>query len=216
MLAAIKKAVSDKVPLIAVGGGDGTLCSAAQTIAHSDSVMGVLPLGTGNSFARDLEIVADIDKATDVLTKGKVIEVDCGIINDQYFLNVATVGLTTRIAAQLNGPAKRKLGRLVYGVAIFRALAGMRPFHIKIVTPQKTLEFETLQLVIGSGRFHAGPFPLAPDASITDGKLNLYVLADTKPGTLLKYALFLPGGHHTQLEAVKDLEIPAAASKPAP
>lgn len=197
-----EEAVKKKAPLIIVGGGDGTLSAVTRYFIGSDSTLGVLPLGTGNQFARDLGIVADVESACKVLTDGKAVNVDVGIAGDDYFLNVATVGLTTRIAEELTVKAKRSLGRFVYVVALMRALRRVRPFEATLKTDAGEQTFQTLQVVIGNGKFHAGPFPLAPDASITEGKLSVYALATTNRWELLRFALHLPGGHHVEMQDV--------------
>lgn len=211
-----KKAVESGVPLVIVGGGDGTLSAVARYFVKSKTVMGVLPLGTGNQFARDLGIAADVESACETIAKGKVAEVDLGVAGDDYFLNVATVGLTTLIAEELTNEAKRSLGRLVYLVALSRALRRVRPFKATLTTPEGTHTFETLQIVIGNGRYHAGPFPLAPDATITDGKLTVYALAGTSRWELFRLALNLPGGHQVTLPDVPVYSVSGGSLKTEP
>ncbi len=202
MMAAAKAAINRGVPLLIAGGGDGTFNGLADLVAGKETVVGLLPLGTGNSLARDLGIVADVAKACDVIANGKVVSIDLGWANGTHFVNVATVGLTTRIAQNLTNDMKKRLGRFVYAVAIFRAMRFSRPFKAKLVTEHGEQEFETLQFVIGNGRFHAGPFPIAPDASITSGTLNVYAVTGNSNWALVKYALKLPGGHHVALKEV--------------
>jgi diacylglycerol kinase (ATP) len=244
LVPAVWEMVERKIPLVIVGGGDGTLSSVLPCFVHQEAVFGVLPLGTGNQFARDLQIPSDISAACNIIVNGHVRQVDVGKINDQYFLNVATVGLTTLIADSLTVAGKRKLGRAIYLVALARALARIRPFQctISIMPPaadaksaaasattndmaqigsagtdtatsavcqvdldpiaQRIETFRTMQIVIGNGRFHAGPFPLAPDARITDGKLVVYGIACVSRWKLLKFALSLPGGRHVHLSDV--------------
>ena len=202
LLKATKDALASGIPLVIIGGGDGTLGSAARHFIGSRSVMGVLPLGTGNQFARDLCIRADVESACEVIGSGKVLGVDVGFAGSDHFLTVATAGLTTLIAQELTDDAKRRFGRFVYLFALGRAIRRLVPFHAKLVTPERTLEFDTIQVVIGNGRFHAGPFPLAPDAAITTGKLIVYALATRSRLELLKFALHLPGGHQGELVEV--------------
>ena len=202
---AVQKAVKGGKALIVVGGGDGTLSSIVGAFVGTRSVLGVLPLGTGNEFARDLSIPSDVAGACDIIANGQVSAVDLGVVNGHYFVNVATVGLTTLIAQELTNEAKKRFGKFVYFFAIFRALARSRPFQVTLKMNNETQNWTTLQVVIGNGRFHAGPFPLAPDASITDGKLVVYVLAGTSRWDLLRYALNLPGGHHVELPNVPAL-----------
>lgn len=198
----VQGAISRKIPLVIIGGGDGTLSAVARYFVGSDSVMGVLPLGTGNAFARDLGIETDVAKACDVMVHGKVAAVDLGIAGDDYFLNVATVGLSTLVARELTNDAKHSWGQLVYLIALWRALLKVKPFVANLITDQGEQTIETLQIVIGNGRFHAGPFPLDPNASITDGKLIVYAVVGTSRWELLRYATNLFTGRQVKLPDV--------------
>jgi diacylglycerol kinase (ATP) len=197
-----EKAIANGVPLVIVGGGDGTLSAVVGSFIGSNSVLGVLPLGTGNQFARDLGIDADVESACRLITEGMQADVDVGIVNDRYFLNVATVGLSTRIAREMTVDAKRRLGRMAYLFALVKALRRVKPFRARITIDNEKNTFETLQVVAGNGRFHGGPFPLASDASITSGKLVVYALVGTSRWELLRYAAKLPGGHQGDLQNV--------------
>jgi YegS/Rv2252/BmrU family lipid kinase len=195
-------AIQAKVPLIIAGGGDGTFSAIARLFVGSESVLGVLPLGTGNQFARDLDIPTDPRAACEIVAQGKVATVDLGIAADDYFLNVATIGVTTEIARSLTVEAKRKLGRFVYAAALLRGLQKTKPFRVDLETDNGNISFDTLQLVIGNGRYHAGPFVLAPNASITEGKLSVYALKTTSKAAFLKLGLYLTTGHHVDLPEV--------------
>ncbi len=206
LIAETGSAIARKVPLIIAGGGDGTFSSIAKLFAGSESVLGVLPLGTGNQFARDLGIVADPQSACEVVANGKVASVDMGRAAGDYFLNVATVGVTTRIAQNLTVESKRKFGRFVYAFALVNALRTVKPFVAKLETDNGVVEFETLQVVIGNGRYHAGPFALSPGASITEGKLSIYALKSGSKGAFLKLGLYLPTGHQGDLPEIHSEE----------
>jgi diacylglycerol kinase family enzyme len=129
--------------------------------------------------------------------------VDVGEVGDRQFLNLATVGLTSLIARQLNVKMKRRFGVLSYAIALFVALRKERPFRARIETESGVEEYDTLQVVIGNGRFHGGPFPLAPDAGIDTGRLVVYSLATRSKGAFLRLALALPTGRHVDLPDVK-------------
>ncbi len=197
-----REAIERGIPMIIAGGGDGTFNALSDLFVGKETVCGLLPLGTGNSLARDLGIQADVAQACEVIAKGKVVSVDLGYVNGTHFVNVATIGLTTRIAQNLTNDLKKRLGRFVYAVAIWRAMRKSRPFRAVLETENGTREFDCLQFVIGNGRFHAGPFPIAPDASIISGALNIYAVEGRSKWVLLKYALSLPGGHQVALAEV--------------
>lgn len=180
--------------LVIVGGGDGTMSAVANILAKTKCTMGVLPLGTGNAFARDLGIPTDLDKAVEILVSGMASEVDLGICDGKYFLNVITIGLTTTVAKTLTVPLKRRFGRFVYGIALLKALRQTKPFLARIETENGPTEINTIELVIGNGRYHAGPLPLSPTAAITSGFLRLYAVEAGSTAGLIKYALLLPTG----------------------
>jgi diacylglycerol kinase (ATP) len=205
--ALVERQIRAGVPIVIVGGGDGTFSSIAHLFARKQTILGVLPLGTGNAFARDLGIQPQVDKACHVILNGKVAQVDMGVIGNREFLNVATVGLSTKIALGLQDEMKKKLGRAVYFISLLRALATVTPFHIKLDLPSGTHEFESLQLVIGNGRFHAGPFQVAPDASIDGGWLSIYALASTRKIDFLKMVIHMRGGRHVDLPQVRAFRV---------
>lgn len=203
ILAAVRDAVESGAPLVIVGGGDGTLNAVANLLVGASTAMAVLPLGTGNAFARDLGLSTDLEVACDVASQGRIAEVDVGIANGACFLNVATVGLTSAIAASLREPDKRRFGRLVYVVAVARAIRHIRPFTATLVTDNgRQNRFRALQVVIGNGRHHAGPFKVTPEAGLQTGKLSLYALESASKGALLRLALHLPSATHVLLPEV--------------
>jgi len=197
-----REATQAEVPLIIVGGGDGTINAVSGLIAHSKSTLAIIPLGTGNAFARDLRIPMNVAGACEVIKSGLPIDVDLGQIQNRFFVNVATMGLTTEIARELTNPMKKLYGRFAYAVALARGIRHLKPFRVFLDTENGLNEFECMQLVIGNGRLHAGPFPVLPDASLCAGKFSIYALKGNQRSELIKYALLLPGGHHAMLSQV--------------
>jgi len=203
----VEKYIQGGMPIVIAGGGDGTFSSIAHLFARKETVLGVLPLGTGNAFARDLGIEARVDLACQTIMQGKIARVDMGLIGDRSFINIATVGLSTKIALGLQDDMKKKLGRAVYLISLLRALATIVPFHVKLELPSGIHEFDSLQLVIGNGRFHAGPFPVSPDASIDGGWLSIYALASRRKIDFLKMVLHMHGGKHVDLPEVQAFRV---------
>jgi len=169
----VKRAVKRGAELIIVGGGDGTMALAVNALAHRKAILGVLPLGTGNSFAKTLGIEDDLEKAVDVIAAAKVATVDLGRVNKRYFANFATIGLSAEIASTTNHDLKKIIGPLAYAVAGVGPMLSHKPFTTSIKWDGGHLNITTQQLVIASGRYF-GKQPLTPDASITDGKLALF------------------------------------------
>lgn len=185
-----KRAAKAGAPAILVGGGDGTMTHAVNALAHSSSVLGVLPLGTGNSFAQSLGIQPDLDGALDAIAGGHVARVDLGWVNGRYFANFATVGISSTIAASTAHGVKAVLGKLAYVVAAIPQLLRHRAFEAKIRWDDGKLKLCTQDIIVAGGRFF-GASPITDDASLTSGKIVLYTTENTSMlGELRTYLAF--------------------------
>lgn len=201
---------SSESEVVIVGGGDGTLSLVAPTVIKKNKTLGVLPTGTGNTFARDLGLPTDVFEACTVLSNGKAANVDTGTANGITFLNIATVGLTTLVARELDKGIKRVSAGAAYMLALIRAIQRIRPFEAAITVNGNETRFMTMQIVIGNGRYHAGGFAITEDAGITTGKLHAYALKETRKSAILRLALGLQFGRHTTLENVQTFRFDAA------
>jgi YegS/Rv2252/BmrU family lipid kinase len=197
--------------LIIVGGGDGTLSSVVELFENSDRVLGVLPFGTGNAFARDLGVAENWQTACQAIADGAIATVDVGVCNGKRFLNVATLGLSTLIARDLNKGIKKYAAGAAYLFALTRALARVKPFEVTLSSPQaEEQQFPTLQVVIGNGRFHAGSLLVSENAGLDTGKLQMYALASTNKWDLLRLAIRLRSGRQGELPEVKTFAFSSA------
>lgn len=166
----------DKVDLVIVGGGDGTLNAAAAGLVETQLPLGILPLGTANDLARTLGIPTSISEACKIIATGQKIPIDLGWVNDKYFFNVASFGLSTRITQQLTKQAKKRWGILAYAATALKVLWQTRPFHAEMRLNGESVQVKTVQISVGNGRFYGGGTPIAHDATIDDQLLDLYSL----------------------------------------
>jgi diacylglycerol kinase (ATP) len=164
----------DRVDLVVIGGGDGTLNGAADGLMDTQLPLGILPLGTANDLARTLGLPTELTEACRIIAAGHVRRIDMGRVNDRYFFNVASIGLSTAVARGLTRDAKSRWGVLAYAVTALRALWQMRPFHAEIRTEGETIHVKTVQIAIGNGVYYGGGMIIAADAAIDDNKLYLY------------------------------------------
>ena len=180
----VRRAVKAGAKRLIVGGGDGTMAASMQYLARSKTTLGVLPLGTGNSFAQTMQIPRDVDAAVAIIAAGETAKVDLGRVNGIYFANFASIGLAAEIAHETPNELKARFGALAYAIASVRPVLEHRSFVAKLRWRNDRYEARAQQIVVASGRFF-GNQPLTPDASITDGKFSVYV--DTG-GTVLDVA----------------------------
>ena len=165
----VKKAIK-KAPMVIVGGGDGSLSSSVDFFLGTDTVLGVLPLGTANSFARTLGIPLDLDGAIDVLAKGQPRSIDVGCINGDYFLNAAALGLAPMVAESVPHGLKRRLGRLGYLIWAGWSAASFNAFRLKVDDGKRIHRLWATEVRIANGRFHGG-MELIESADVESGQI---------------------------------------------
>lgn len=198
LAATLDRVVADGHDLIIVGGGDGTVTFAAGRIAGTDVMLGVLPLGTANDFARTLEIPNNLAEACATVADGKVVDIDLGRANGEPFLNVASVGLSVAVTEALSPRLKRILGPLAYGIATLRAYTGHKAFRARLEFPDgdhETMEFDNLvQVAVGNGRHYGGGNTVSPTAGIDDHTLDIYAILAGPLREHVSIARFLKDG----------------------
>jgi len=196
-------AARDGMPMLVVAaGGDGTAGSVAHALAGTSHVLGLLPLGTSNNFARSLGIPVDPRRAAGLLAGGKVATVDLGRFtpdggSSRYFAHAATVGLNARFAAIATQDGIRdRLGRLAYLAAAAQAMRGRRPFRCELRYRDQCEGRALAQLSVINAPAFGGPLRLSVPASDPDDRLlDILTVDDVPPARmLLAAAPFLLGG----------------------
>ena len=163
----------DRVDVVVVGGGDGTLVSAIPGLLESKLPLGILPLGTFNELARTLRIPPRLDDACILLESGARQAIDVGMVNGKPYFNEASLGISTHIASTQTRELKRRLGPLAMPYTTLKALPSFVPFHVNIESEGTRFRLRTLQVTIAnSHRF--GGLVENPDAAIDDGMLDIY------------------------------------------
>lgn len=194
----VRQSIRSGHNLIVVAGGDGTQTSVVEFFAYSHAVLGVIPAGTGNSFAMSLGIAPELEHAVDVIANGKVARVDLGTVDDTYFANFATVGLAAEIGRDTPKGLKRAFGALAYGLSGIGPILTHRPFRARLRWKHSDLELHTHQLIIANGRFY-GHQPIAPEASLVDDRLTVFATAGLGRVALIRSYLALLRGEQTRL-----------------
>jgi YegS/Rv2252/BmrU family lipid kinase len=172
----ILRSVSADVDMIILGGGDGTLCMSLEDVLSTGLPLGILPLGNANDLARTLSIPVSIKGACEVIARGHTRRIDLGCVNGKHFFNVASMGVSVRIARRLTNERKRKFGLAGYVIAAWEAITEARSFSAEIVCDGKKEHMRAIQIAVGNGRYYGGGMAVVHDAAIDDGQLDLYAL----------------------------------------
>ncbi|MBA2693773.1 MAG: lipid kinase [Rubrobacter sp.] len=195
------------VDLLILGGGDGTVSSVVDFLAGTDVVLGLLPLGTANDFARTLEMPTSVAAACETIANGKVVDVDLGLAGDNYYVNVASVGLSVGVTRALSPQMKKRMGVVAYPVAAMKAFFTHEPFDAKLSFPDgdhAPVEHERLlQVAIGNGRFYGGGLAVSPEAGMDDGTLDVYTIEMGRHRDLFGIARYLRSGDFIDYEGVE-------------
>lgn len=213
--------------LMVVGGGDGTVGAVAGLLADLAPdvrpVLGVVPLGTANDFARTLDLQPGLAPALAALATGKVVDVDLGRANGAPFLNVASLGLSVGATAALHPVLKRRLGPLAYPIAALQAYRRHEPFDVRLEFPdgeREPLELsDLLQVAVGNGRHYGGGNTVAPDAGIDDASLDVYAVRAGRLREHLSLARLLRNGtlvHHEHVQHVVTPALLLTSARPLP
>jgi diacylglycerol kinase (ATP) len=196
-----REALDQGVERVVAAGGDGTLNEVINGLSadFSRACLGLLPLGTGNDFARTIGVPNDLEGALAVLEEGRVrtLDVARAHIGDiggiagrgRCFLNMSAGGFSGEVSERA-GEAKDRWGPLAYMRAAIGALPELKGFLVRItLNGAETLELETYNVVISNGRYVASGIPVAPRAVLDDGLLEVMIAPAT---TIPQLAVLVP------------------------
>jgi diacylglycerol kinase (ATP) len=174
--------------MIVAAGGDGTLNEVVNGIGAngSDVRLGLIPLGTGNDFARTLGVPTDLDEAIALLAAGHTRAIDVVRVTSdrvRYFVNVSAGGFSGLVNEKLTPKMKKTWGPLAYLRSAVAALPQLRAYRTTVSLGEgKRFTLSLYNVVIANGRYVGGGTMIAPAASIDDGLLDI-ILIPERPAT---------------------------------
>ena len=175
--AKVRAALAEKPQVVIAAGGDGTVHEAVNgwLKAGGGAPLGVIPVGTGNDFAKMLAPSNDWREACWRIARGQTRKVDAGRCNDYYFANGLGVGFDAQVALEANG-IRWIRGNAVYGLALAKILLlkHSRP-RVRVRHDGQELDTDITLLTVNNGRVEGGAFVMAPDAEIDDGLFDVVV-----------------------------------------
>lgn len=173
--AALETAAKDKsVECIIVGGGDGSVSLAASLCLTHEKVLGVLPAGTMNFFARSLQVPLELDAAIDALAHAVVRHVDVGTVNDRVFVHQVSLGIQPRmVELRKSIPYRSRLGKIAASAqAALKTLTSPPSFRAKLTNGKEVHNDRYSILAITNNVFGDGHLPYAD--TLDDGILGIY------------------------------------------
>lgn len=191
--------------IIAVG-GDGTVNEVAKgLINRQKGVLGIIPCGTGNDFARALGIEPNIKSALDTVIKNRSKAIDIGKINGYSFLNIASVGFDTAVVIQNDKIKKKIKSELSYIVSLIITLFKYRRKKATLIIDDIIIDRNLMLLAVGNGVCYGGGLSILPMAKIDDGYFHIAIVKDISNFKLLLLFPSIFKGQH--LKYTKYVEI---------
>ncbi len=202
-------------------GGDGTVNEVINGLAREHTWMTIMPLGTANAVARELEIPREPEAMADLIAERRIRAIDTGIHNGKRFLLGAGAGYDAAVVGYVHRRRRGRLSLAHYALPAVR-LALTYPFPpIKVTVDGLTLSEKAEYVIVGNSRYTGGIFPLTPEARLADGKLDVCVLRDLgfyalarlaltshRPGFVVRPEVLYTKGTDIVLEAAAADQIP--------
>lgn len=194
------KACNEDWDMIIACGGDGTVNEVAKGIAESKRKVPVAILSTGtvNDFANYMKIPNSINEFFEMIKREKIIEVDIGRSNEDYFVNVAAGGILTNVGYQVQPEAKALLGRMAYYFEGLMELVreGLDPIDVSFESEEYTADEKILLFLISNSSSIGGFKKIAPDADVLDGLLDVLIIKDSDVPELANIFFNILRGDH--------------------
>ncbi|MDM8534612.1 diacylglycerol kinase family lipid kinase [Clostridiaceae bacterium HSG29] len=196
---------------IIAAGGDGTLTEVINGVNGHNIAIGLLPIGSGNDFAKTLNIGNNIDNAIDIIKGGIHRKVYTCSINDITFINVVGIGIDAEI---LNYKDNSKIlkGKMNYLVSTLRGIINYSPTKKDIYIDDKLISKNTLFIAIGNGKYIGSGMKITPFANTESKDFNICTIGNLKKHILIKSLTKLYKGLHGEVDGVdmyfgKDIKI---------
>lgn len=179
MQAAADAAQSGRFDAVVAAGGDGTVHDAAEGLVGSSTPLGIIPMGTGNVFAREINLPRSPDELAKTLLEGEAGAVPVGQVNGRPFLFVVGVGFDAEAVRLFESEGTRKLGQAGYVWPVLRALLSHRDRLLRVKTNRADAEAQWV--IVTRVKHYAGNLMLAPDADLRQAQLYVLRMAGSGP-----------------------------------
>lgn len=164
--------------VIAIG-GDGTINEVASALIGSQTVLGIIPSGSGNGLARTLQIPQSAEGAMEVVLGGNVVDCDCGIVNGHPFFCTFGLGFDAAVAQKFASSHRR--GKLTYLKNAIVEYLKYRPAPYALMINGEVVVKDAFLIAVCNVSQYGNNLYIAPSASIDDGLLDITLIRDGSP-----------------------------------
>jgi YegS/Rv2252/BmrU family lipid kinase len=182
-------------------GGDGTINEIVNGLMGGESILGIVPVGSGNDFVRALEIPLKVVEAVDILMAMKTRSIDIGKAGNRYFQNGLGIGFDAWVVEETVKVHKLR-GTAIYLYSVLKTIYSYKPPIVELLYNDVRREEKFYMITVGNGISLGGGFKLTPNAIIDDGLFDLNIIRDLKKWEIYQNLLSVFAGKHIYLEQV--------------
>ncbi|GCE19617.1 diacylglycerol/lipid kinase family protein [Dictyobacter kobayashii] len=191
-----RKAAEEGADIVIAAGGDGTLHAVANGLIHTNSALGILPMGTMNNIARSLHIPEDIEKACEIIARGSSSRIDVGKINDHIFLEVSGVGLEAALFPAAEELKSKGILSTLKGIAGgLKTLFTFSPTRFTVTFDNgKRRRVHAIQISVCNSPYYGARLQFAPNALMDDGLLDVLIYRRFSKLDYIRHAISISQG----------------------
>lgn len=174
-----------KYDVVIAAGGDGTINEAVQGIAGTNVKLAILPVGTTNVLARDLNIPLNFQEALAIIPSGEAVEIDLGVINDRYFILMVGIGFDAKLVNEVDSKFKKLTGVIAFAatspVSMLRHRIGKMSITFwDSLGKKKKIQRNSYQVLVSNASTYATSLKVATEAKVDDGVLDVDIFKSNK------------------------------------
>lgn len=170
-----RKAVSHGADLVIAAGGDGTVNEVSNGLVGTGVPMGILPIGTVNVMARELNIPLNPKKALQIIAEGHTRSIDLGSANGRFFTLMAGIGFDAEVVSTVLQPLKDIIGASAYVLKGLGKLATYDATDVALDMPDETCRTKAFLIIVANASTYTYGLKIAAHASMSDGLLDVCV-----------------------------------------
>lgn len=211
-------AVRDGFSTILAAGGDGTLhevvngvLSAGPSLSQNPTI-GLIPIGSGNDFARTMQLKSDVNHTINLIRAAFVKSVNVGKIvystvnggsGERYFINVADIGMGPEVVKRVAITRKRFGGAVAYYKSIIETFLNFKPLTVTAATPSWTWTGKLRSLAVANGKYYGHGLCIAPDARPDDDMFDFFICGNVSVFDFIRYSGKLKHGEYLKVKHVE-------------
>lgn len=202
------EAAAKRMDFVISAGGDGTVNEIANSLSHTSTALGIIPLGSGNGLARSLGIPQDVNESLKVIEEGHILTCDRGIVNDFPFY--CTFGLGFDAAVSEKFATMKRRGKVTYVRSALREFLRYRSEPYVIATDGNVLTDSAFLIAVCNAPQYGNNAYIAPKAQLSDGLLDITVVHKDSTLMAIKMGVDLMTGYLDRNTGIKTLKIKEA------